>query len=161
MRECEQLKRALGVPLKYKKAKSDDNDDQNGNCHYDNRNHRPDRRDYRDHQPYRHNDDRDQRYFAATTGGMIVVTTSMTTGVMIVITRMTTVATTTTARSILPPHRQKEAIPMVRSKPLMEKSTSLSVVAKQPKAIGSSDQTQGRSGTSTLKIHNLCDFRSS
>jgi hypothetical protein len=38
MRECEQLKRALGVPFESKKAKSDNNDDQNGNRCYDNRN---------------------------------------------------------------------------------------------------------------------------
>jgi hypothetical protein len=38
MRECEQLKRALGVPSKSKKAKSDYNDDQNGNLLYDNHN---------------------------------------------------------------------------------------------------------------------------
>jgi hypothetical protein len=42
MRECEQLKRALGVPSESKKAKSDNNDDQKGNRHYDNRNRRPD-----------------------------------------------------------------------------------------------------------------------
>jgi hypothetical protein len=36
MRECEQLKRALGVPSESKKAKSDNNDDQNGNRRYDN-----------------------------------------------------------------------------------------------------------------------------
>jgi hypothetical protein len=35
------------------------------------------------------------------------------------------------------------------------------VAAKQPKATGSSDQMQGRSGTSTLKLHNLCVGRSS
>jgi hypothetical protein len=30
MRECEQLKRALGVPSESKKTKSNNNDDQNG-----------------------------------------------------------------------------------------------------------------------------------
>jgi hypothetical protein len=59
MRECEQLKCTLGVPSKSKKAKSDNNDNQNRNRHYDNRNHRPDRCDYRDRRPYHHNDDRD------------------------------------------------------------------------------------------------------
>jgi hypothetical protein len=48
MRECKQLKRALGVPSESKKAKSDNNDDQNGNRCFNNCNHRPDRRDYHD-----------------------------------------------------------------------------------------------------------------
>jgi hypothetical protein len=61
MRECEQLKHALGVPSESKKAKSDNNDDQNGNRRYDNRNCRPDRRNYRDHRPYRLNDNMDRR----------------------------------------------------------------------------------------------------
>jgi hypothetical protein len=38
MRECKQLKRALGVPSESKKAKSNNNDNQNGDHHYDNRN---------------------------------------------------------------------------------------------------------------------------
>ena len=45
MRECEQLKRALGVPPEPKKTKSGNNDDQNSSRRYDNRNRRPDRRD--------------------------------------------------------------------------------------------------------------------
>jgi hypothetical protein len=62
MRECEQqLKRALGVPSDSKKTKSSNNDDQNGDQRFDNRNRRPDRRDYCDHMPYRRNDDRDRR----------------------------------------------------------------------------------------------------
>jgi hypothetical protein len=61
MRECEQLKRALGVPFESKKAKSDNNDDQNDNRRYDNCNCQPDRHDYRDRRPYRLNDDRDLR----------------------------------------------------------------------------------------------------
>jgi hypothetical protein len=61
MGECEQLKRALGVPSDSKKTKSSNNDDQNGDQRFDNRNHRPDQRDYRDHRPYHHNDDRDRR----------------------------------------------------------------------------------------------------
>jgi hypothetical protein len=60
MRECEQLKRVLGVPSESKKAKSNNNDDQRSDHRYDNRNRRPDRRDYRDHRPYRRNDDRDR-----------------------------------------------------------------------------------------------------
>jgi hypothetical protein len=38
MRECEQLKRALGVPPDPKKTKSGNNDDQNSSRRYDNRN---------------------------------------------------------------------------------------------------------------------------
>jgi hypothetical protein len=41
-----------------------------------------------------------------------------------------------------------------------ERSSSSSVVVKRPKVTGSCDQTQGRSGTSTLKLHNLCIGRS-
>jgi hypothetical protein len=61
MRECEQLKRALGVPSTSKKTRSNNNDDRNGGQCFDNRNRRPDRRDYRDRRPYPHNDDRDRR----------------------------------------------------------------------------------------------------
>jgi hypothetical protein len=50
---------------------------------------------------------------------------------------------------------------MARSKQPTERSTSLSAVSKRPKAIDSFDQMQGRSGTSTLKLHNLCDGRNS
>jgi hypothetical protein len=61
MRECEQLKRALGVPSTSKKTRSNNNDDRSrGQC-FDNRNRRPDRRDYRDRRPYPRNDDRDRR----------------------------------------------------------------------------------------------------
>jgi hypothetical protein len=41
MRECEQLKRALGVPSDSKKTKSNNNDDRNGGQRFDNRNCRP------------------------------------------------------------------------------------------------------------------------
>jgi hypothetical protein len=61
MRECEQLKCALGVPFDSKKTNSNNNDNQNGGQCFDNRNRRPDRRDYRDHRPYHRNDDRDRR----------------------------------------------------------------------------------------------------
>jgi hypothetical protein len=61
MRECEQLKRALGVPSTSKKTRSNNNDDRNGGQCFDNRNRRPDRRDYRDRRPYPRNDDRDRR----------------------------------------------------------------------------------------------------
>jgi hypothetical protein len=61
MRECEQLKHALGVPFESKKTKSSNNNGRNGDLCFDNRSCRPDRRDYRDRRPYRRNDDRDQR----------------------------------------------------------------------------------------------------
>jgi hypothetical protein len=38
MRECEQLKRALGVPSTSKKTRSNDNGDYNGGQRFDNRN---------------------------------------------------------------------------------------------------------------------------
>jgi hypothetical protein len=59
MRECEQLKRALGVPSDSKKTKSNNGDEWNGGQRFDNHNRRPDRRDYRDRRPYHRNDDRD------------------------------------------------------------------------------------------------------
>jgi hypothetical protein len=43
MRECEQLKRALGVPSTSKKTTSNSNDDSSGGQRFDNRNRRPDR----------------------------------------------------------------------------------------------------------------------
>jgi hypothetical protein len=61
MRECEQLKRALGVPSTSKKTRSNSNDDRSGGQRFDNRNRRPDRQDYRDHRPYPRNDDGDRR----------------------------------------------------------------------------------------------------
>jgi hypothetical protein len=63
MRECEQLKRALGVPSTSKKTRSNSNDDHNGGQRFDNRNRQPDRRDYHDRRPYPRNDDRDRRDF--------------------------------------------------------------------------------------------------
>jgi hypothetical protein len=60
MRECEQLKRALGVLSTSKKTKSSNNDDRDGDQRNDNRNRRPDRHDYRDRRPYRRNDDRNR-----------------------------------------------------------------------------------------------------
>jgi hypothetical protein len=63
MRECEQLKRALGVPPETKKTNCGNNDDQNNSRRYNNRNHRPDRSDYLDRRPYHRNDDRDRCYY--------------------------------------------------------------------------------------------------
>jgi hypothetical protein len=42
MRDCEQLKRALGVPSESKNTRSSNNDDQNADQRFDNRNRRPD-----------------------------------------------------------------------------------------------------------------------
>jgi hypothetical protein len=61
MRECEQLKCALGVPSDSKKTKSSNNDGQNADQCFNNYNRRPDRCDYCDRRPYRHNDDKDRR----------------------------------------------------------------------------------------------------
>jgi hypothetical protein len=60
MRECEQLKRALGVPSTSKKTRSNSNDNRNGGQHFDNCNCRPDQRDYRDRRTYHRNNDRDR-----------------------------------------------------------------------------------------------------
>jgi hypothetical protein len=180
MRECEQLKRALGVPSDSKKTKSNNNDDRNGG----------------------------QSFgivtvdlinvitmiagpiiimmtgidviiaatitmmtdatitvattitIGVTTAGMVAAKTSATTGemtdVMIDVAKMTIIATTTIAKSGLYHHCLKGATPMVRSSRLTERSTSSSVVAKRPKATNRSDQMQGRSGMSTPKPHSLC-----
>jgi hypothetical protein len=45
---------------------------------------------------------------------------------------------------------------MVHSRRLTARSTSSSAVAKRSKATDRLDQTPGRSGTSTLKTHDLC-----
>jgi hypothetical protein len=74
---------------------------------------------------------------------------------------MTTTATTATARSDLRHHHLQGETLMVRFNQPIERSTSSSMAAKRPKATGSSDRTQGRSGTSALKLHNLCVGQSS
>jgi hypothetical protein len=61
MRECEQLKRALGVSSISKKTRSNNDDDRSGGQRIDNRNCRPDRRDYHDRKPYPRSDERDRR----------------------------------------------------------------------------------------------------
>jgi hypothetical protein len=100
-----------------------------------------------------------------TTARVITVTTSAVSakmiGVMIHVARTTITATTTAARSDLQHHHLKGATPMVHFSQPTERSTSSSAVAKRPKATDSSDQTQGRSGMSTLKLHNLYVGRSS
>jgi hypothetical protein len=178
MRECEQLKRALGVPSTSKKTRSNSNDDRSGGQRFDNRNRRPDRRDYRDRRPYPRNDDRINVIIAATTAVMtdamttvatiaptsateviIVMIATMiitTTGVMIDVAKTTTTAETTTARSGYLLHRPNGATPTVLSRRPTTRSTSLSEVAKRSKPIGKLDQTPERLGTSTLKICDLC-----
>jgi hypothetical protein len=175
MRECEQLKRALGVPSEPKKTNSGNNDEQNSSRHYDNRNRRPDRRNYHDRRPYHRNEDRDRRDYhcdiAAMIATMIDVTTiaakitrrttttttvmnTATTGMMIVAITTITTITTTVVRSLLLYHHQKAAIPMARSRTPTDKPTSSSAAVKKLKATGSSDQTQGISAKSTLKLDN-------
>jgi hypothetical protein len=91
---------------------------------------------------------------------MIAATTSAATGdttdAMIDIAKMTIIATMTIAKSGLYHHRLNRATPMVCSSQPTERSTSSLVVAKRPKATDRSDQTQGRSGMSTLKHRSLC-----
>jgi hypothetical protein len=99
------------------------------------------------------------------TARVIVVTTSVTTdetiNVMTDVTKTTTTATTTIEKSGLHHHRPKGVTPTVRSNQPTERSTSSSAVAKRPKAIDRSDQTQERSGMSTLKPRSLCVGQSS
>jgi hypothetical protein len=154
MRECEQLKRALGVPTESKKTKSSNNDDRNGDQRFDNRNRRPDRCDYCDRRPYRRKTTRIDVVIIATTATMIsaktivpttamtcvttarviavmtsVVTTEMI-GMMIDIAMTTTTTTTTIARSDLHRHHLKGATLVMHSNPPTERSTSSSAVSK-------------------------------
>jgi hypothetical protein len=91
---------------------------------------------------------------------MIATTTSaMTdemTDVMIDDTRTTTITTTTTGKNELHRHHPKGATPMAHFRRPTTRSTSSSAVAKRSKATDRTDQTLGRSGTSTLKTHGLC-----
>jgi hypothetical protein len=88
---------------------------------------------------------------------MIATMIVITTGSMIDVARMTTTARTTTARSGHLRHHPKGATPMVHSRRPTERSTSLLVVAKRSKPTNKLDQMPERSGTSTLKIHDLYD----
>jgi hypothetical protein len=184
MRECEQLKRALGVPSESRKVKSNNNDDHNDDRRYDNCNCRPDQHDYHDRQPYRRNDDRDlgdyhrdyrrdDRHDDYRRNDRHEDNRNdwredrrddrrdhqrndrRDDRVMVDVARMTTTAVTTTARSTLHHHHLKGATPIVSLKQPTGRPTSSSVVDKRPKAIGSSDQLQARLDTSTLKLHNL------
>jgi hypothetical protein len=100
-----------------------------------------------------------------TTARVIAVTTNAATaemiGVMIDVSRTTTATTTITARSGPHRHHLKGATLMVRFSQPTERSISSSAVAKRPKATNSFNRMQGRSGMSTLKLHNLCVGRSS
>jgi hypothetical protein len=177
MRECEQLKRALGVPSDSKKTKSNNNDDRNDG-----------QRTTVDlidviiviTDPIIATMTGIDFIIAATiaaitdatitiamtitagvtTAGMVATTTSVMTGetidVMIDVAKMTIIATTTIAKSGLYHHCLKAATPMVHSSRPTERSTSSSAVAERPKAIDRSDQTQGRSGMSTPKRRSLC-----
>jgi hypothetical protein len=91
MRECEQLKHALGVPSTSKKTRCNGNDDRNSGQHFNNRNRRPDRRDYRDCRFYHCNDDRDRRDYHRDYAAMTGVTTTVAT--------TATIGSTTTKRS--------------------------------------------------------------
>jgi hypothetical protein len=86
---------------------------------------------------------------------MIATTIVTTTGATINVARTTTTAKTTTTRNGHLRHHPKGATPMVHSRRPTARSTSSSVLAKQSKPTGKLDRTPERSGTSTLKIHNL------
>jgi hypothetical protein len=88
---------------------------------------------------------------------VVMITTMIVTmtGATIDVARMTTTAKTTIARSGHLRHRPKEATPMVHSRRRTVKSPLLLVVAKRSKPTSRLDQMPGRSGTSTLKIHDL------
>jgi hypothetical protein len=86
---------------------------------------------------------------------MITTTIATMTSAMIDVARTTTTAKTTTARSGHLHHHPKGATPMVHSRRPTARLTSPLVVAKRSKPTGKLDRTPGRSGTSTLKIHDL------
>jgi hypothetical protein len=96
----------------------------------------------------------------ATTAVMTDATTTVTmitmTDVTIDVARTTTIDRTITGRSGHRRHHPKGATPIVHSRRLTTRSTSLSEVAKRSRATDRLDQTPGRSGTSTSKTCNLC-----
>jgi hypothetical protein len=87
---------------------------------------------------------------------MIAVMIVATTDVITDVARTTIITKTATGKSGPLRHRPKGATPMVHSRRLTVRSTSSSEVAKRSKATDRLDQTPGRSGTSTLKTHDLC-----
>jgi hypothetical protein len=94
-----------------------------------------------------------------TTGVIVVMITMMivtTTNEMIDVARTTTINMTTTRRSGLHRHRPKGATKMVHFRRPTARSTSSSMVTKRSNVTDRLDQTPGRSGTSTLKTHDLC-----
>jgi hypothetical protein len=86
---------------------------------------------------------------------MIATTIDPTTGATTDVVRTTTIVKTTTARSGHLHHHPKGATPMVHSRRPTVRLTSSLVDAKRSKPTDKLDQTPGRSGTSTLKIHDL------
>jgi hypothetical protein len=86
---------------------------------------------------------------------MIATTIVTMTGATTDVARMTITAKITTARSGHLRHHPKGATPMVHSRRPTVRSTSSSVVAKRSKQTIKLNRTPGRSGTSTLKIHDL------
>jgi hypothetical protein len=87
---------------------------------------------------------------------MITTMTVTTTGVMINVARTITTTQTTTVRSGHLRHHPKGATPTVHSRRPTARSTSSSEVAKRSKPTGKLDRTPERSSTSTLKMHDLC-----
>jgi hypothetical protein len=174
MRECEQLKRALGVPSTSKKTRSNRNDDRNGvnasttvtvdlideiTVTID---------------PILATRIGIDMIIVATTDATTTVATTAPTGTaevigvtiatiivtttdaMIDVAKTTTIARTTTGRSRRLRHRPKGETPTVHSRKPTARSTSSSEVAKRSKATDRLDRTPGRSVTSTLKTHDLC-----
>jgi hypothetical protein len=88
---------------------------------------------------------------------MIATMTITTTDVMIDVAMTITIAQTTTARSGHLRHHPKGETPTVHSRRPTVRSTSSSEAAKRSKPTDKLDRTPKRSGTSTLKIHDLCD----
>jgi hypothetical protein len=86
---------------------------------------------------------------------MISTMTVTTTGVMIDVAGTITTAQTTTVRSGRLRHHPKGQTPTVHSRRPTARSTSSSEVAKRSKPTGKLDRTPERSGTPTLKIHDL------
>jgi hypothetical protein len=87
---------------------------------------------------------------------MIATMIVTTTGVMIDVARTTTAAKTITVKSGHLRHHPKGATPTVHSRRPTARSTSSSEVAKRSKPTGKLDRTLGRSGTSTLKTRDPC-----
>jgi hypothetical protein len=177
-RECEQLKRALGVPSTSKKTKS--NDDRNGGQRFDNRDRLPDQRDYRDRRPYPCNDNRDRRDYRRDYRRDDILDDyrrddrndrcddhrsdrrddrhddAATTDVATDVAKTIITAKTATGKSGHLHHRPRGATPMAHSTRPIARLTSSLDVTKRSKPTDRPDQTPGRLGTSTLKTRDLC-----